>query len=66
MWFQIEVAEEYKGKIKVGKINVDEEPGLAVKYGISSIPTLLLFRNGQIVNSMMGYRPKADVVELLK
>lgn len=61
-----EIAEEYDGKIKVGKINVDEEPTLASKYGITSIPTLLLFKNGSVVNSSLGFVPKETIENMLK
>ena len=57
-----EIAKDYEGKIKVGKINVDEQGELAVKYGISSIPTLLLFKGGEVVKKTLGYMPK-DAVE---
>ena len=60
-----EIAEERKDVIKVGKVNVDEEPELAAKYGIMSIPALLLFRNGEVVKTSVGYVPKADVEALL-
>ena len=60
-----EVAEEQAGRVKVGKVNVDEAPGLAAKYGIMSIPALLLFRNGEVVKTSVGYVPKADVEALL-
>lgn len=56
-----EIARDYEGKIKVGKVNVDEEEGLAVKYGISSIPTLLLFKGGEVVKKTLGYMPKEEV-----
>ena len=61
-----EIAAEKAGVIKVGKVNVDEEPGLAGRYGISSIPTLMLFKNGQLVDTMVGARPKAQIEEMLK
>ena len=61
-----EVAAEYEGKIKVGKVNVDDEPALAGKYGISSIPTVILFKGGQIAKTSIGYRPKEEFVEILK
>ena len=60
-----EIAAEKAGVIKVGKVNVDEEPGLAGRYGISSIPTLMLFKNGQLVNTMVGARPKAQIEQML-
>ena len=60
-----EIAEEYQGKIKVGKINVDEQGELAVKYGISSIPTLLLFKGGEVVKKTLGYMPKEAVEKFI-
>ena len=60
-----EIAEEYDGKVKVGKVNVDEEERLAIRFGISSIPTLLIFKGGEIVNKSIGVRPKADLISLL-
>ena len=45
-----EIADEYDGKILVGKVNVDEEPDLTMQYNVSSIPTLMVFKNGQLVN----------------
>ena len=56
-----QVAEERAGKLKVGKVNVDEEPLLARQFGVSSIPTVILFKNGAIANKFVGYRPKEDV-----
>ena len=52
------LTEEYKDKVKIGKINVDEQGELALKYGISSIPTLILFKNGEIVEKNIGFTPK--------
>ncbi len=57
-----EISKDYDGKLKVGKVNVDEEEELAIKFGISSIPTLLLFKNGQVAKKSLGYMPK-DAVE---
>ena len=51
-----EIADEYDGKILVGKVNVDEEPDLTMQYNVSSIPTLMVFNNGQLVNKSVGYR----------
>ena len=59
-----EIAEEYAGKIKVGKVNVDEEMSIAAKFGITGIPTLLVFKDGQVVNQQIGYAPKASIVLL--
>ena len=61
-----EIAKEYDGKIKVGKVNVDEEPHLANSFGIESIPTVLLFKNGKVENMSVGYRPKEEIVKMLK
>ncbi len=60
-----EVAEEYSDKIKVGKINVDEEMELAIKYGITSIPTLLLFKGGEVVKKTLGYMSKEEVEKFI-
>ena len=61
-----QIAEEQEGVVKVGKVNVDDEPGLAGRYGISSIPTLIVFKNGQPVNGAVGVRPKEQIEALLK
>ncbi len=51
--------------IKVCKVNVDEQPELAVQYGVTSIPTLMVVRDGQVVNQSMGARPKSQILALL-
>ena len=56
-----EIAEEYAGRVKVGKVNVDDEPYLATQFRVMSIPSLSLFKDGQAVNTAMGYRPKAEI-----
>ena len=61
-----QIAEEQEGKIKVGKIDVDEQPELAIRYGISSIPTLKVFKNGEVVNSSVGVIPKPMIEDLLR
>lgn len=61
-----EIANEYDGKILVGKVNVDEEPDLTMQYNVSSIPTLMVFKNGQLVNKAVGYREKDEILEMLK
>ena len=58
------IAEEQSGLIKVGKVDVDEQPELAVRFGISSIPTLMVFKNGQPVKTSVGVIPKAAVEAL--
>ncbi|MCR5033947.1 MAG: thioredoxin [Clostridia bacterium] len=60
-----EIASEQEGVIKVGKVNVDEQPELARQFGIMSIPTLIVFRDGQIVNQTMGLQPKANIMAML-
>ena len=59
-----EVAEE-RTDVKVGKVNVDEQPELAGEFGVMSIPTLLVFEQGKLVRQAVGARPKASVLELL-
>lgn len=59
-----EIAKE-RSDIKVGKINVDEEQELAMQFRVASIPTLLLFKGGKLVNSSVGYRPKAQILSML-
>lgn len=59
-----EIAKE-RSDIKVGKVNVDEEPELAMQFRVASIPTLFLFKGGKLVNSSVGYRPKAQILSML-
>jgi thioredoxin 1 len=61
-----ELAGEYEGKVKIGKLDVDNNPGVAMKYGIRSIPTLLIFKNGQLADQIVGAVPKAHITEKLK
>lgn len=61
-----EIASEYEGKLKVGKLDVDNNPNTAVKYGIRSIPTLMVFNNGQVSDQMIGALPKAQIVNRLE
>jgi len=60
-----ELEKEYDGKIQVAKVNVDENNALAVKYGISAIPTLLIFKDGKAVKQLIGLRSKKDLKTLL-
>ena len=60
-----EIANELSGTVKVGKVNVDEEGELAVKFGITSIPTLMVFKNGQVTNTAVGYRTKEEIIKLI-
>ena len=61
-----QLAKEADGKYRVGKVNVDEQGELAMRYGIQSIPTLIVFKNGQEVNRSLGVRPKGAILEMLK
>lgn len=61
-----ELAGEYNGKVKIGKLDVDNNPGVATKFGIRSIPTLLLFKDGQLVDQIVGAVPKGHIVDKLK
>ncbi len=56
-----ELAEEYDGKVKFLKLNTDDEINTAAKYGIRSIPTLLMFKGGEAVDQIIGFRPKGDL-----
>lgn len=60
------IAEEKAGTIKVCKLDVDEEPEIAAKYGISSIPTLMVFVNGEVVHSSVGVQPKTAIEAMLQ
>lgn len=61
-----EIADEYEGKVKVAKVNVDEQSALAAKYGIMSIPTLILFKNGEIADKTVGFKTKEQIKEFIK
>jgi thioredoxin 1 len=56
---------EYAGKVKIGKLNTDEQVDTAAKFGIRSIPTLLVFKGGEVVNQLVGALPKAKIAEQL-
>jgi len=58
-----EIAKEYDGKLKVGKLDVDNNQGVSMKFGIRSIPTLLIFKGGQVVDQVVGAVPKKMLVE---
>ncbi|CAE7414086.1 thioredoxin [Bremerella sp. T1] len=60
-----QLATEYEGSVKVGKVDTDQNPNLAVKYGIQSIPTVMIFKNGEVVNQMLGNQPKANLQQAL-
>ncbi len=61
-----ELASDFAGRLKIGKLNVDENPGAANRYGVRSIPTLLLFSGGEVVDQRVGARPKAELQQLLE
>ncbi|MHC1766091.1 MAG: thioredoxin [Verrucomicrobiia bacterium] len=56
-----ELAQEYDGRVKIGKVNIDSEQALASQHGVRAIPTLLLFKNGQVTEQMVGLRSKRDL-----
>ena len=60
-----EIAEENGDKIKVAKVNVDEQQELAMKYDVSSIPTLIVFKNGNIANKAVGFHSKEEIINIL-
>jgi thioredoxin 1 len=61
-----DLATAFAGHVTVGKVNVDDEPDLAVQYGVRSIPTLLLFKNGQIIDQVVGVVPQHVLVDKLR
>ena len=60
-----EIANEYAGKVKVGKIDVDQQPELAMQFGVMSIPTLILFKEGKPVASSVGFRPLKELEAMI-
>jgi thioredoxin 1 len=60
-----QIAGEYQGKVKVGKLDVDNNPQVSMQYGIRSIPTLLIFRDGKIADQIIGAVPKKTITEKL-
>ena len=60
-----EIARDYEGSLRVGKVNVDEQPELAQAFGIASIPTLLVIRDGRTVNRAVGVRSKEEILQML-
>jgi thioredoxin 1 len=60
-----ELATEYEGKLKIGKVDVDNHQKIAMQYGIRSIPTLLMFKGGKVVEQIIGAAPKKTLVEKL-
>lgn len=60
-----EIAKQYYGKVKVGKVNVDEQPELASAFQVASIPTVIVMKNGKVSNVSVGFRPKEQIEALL-
>ncbi|MEL7597589.1 MAG: thioredoxin domain-containing protein, partial [Clostridiaceae bacterium] len=60
-----EIAEDMNGKAKFFKINVDENTAIAQKYAISSIPCVMVFKDGEVVDTMVGFRPKQDIQSII-
>ena len=61
-----EIAEENAGTLKVGKINVDEQMELAMRFQVSSIPMLAVFKDGKAITKLVGYRPKSEIVAMVE
>ena len=61
-----EIAKEMKGKVKIAKFNIDENPDVTVKLGVQSIPTLMLFKHGEVAKTVIGAYPKAKIEEQLE
>lgn len=61
-----QLSSEYAGRIKIAKLNVDDNPQIASRYAIRSIPTMLLFNRGEMINSMVGALPKEEIVRRIK
>lgn len=60
-----EIADEFDGKVRVGKVNVDEQPELAAAFRVESIPLLVVVKDGAIVKQAVGYRSKEDIIDML-
>lgn len=61
-----QVADEYEGKVKVGTIDIDENPGIAQRFGIKGVPTLFAFKGGEVVGKMVGAAPKQNIAALVQ
>ena len=61
-----ELSKEYDGKVKVGKVNVDNNPQVSLNYGITSIPAILFIKNGEVVDKLIGAQPKANFVKKIE
>ncbi len=56
-----ELSDEYAGKVKIGKLDVDENPQTSIKFGVQSVPTLVFFKNGEVVNTVIGFQSKESL-----
>ena len=61
-----EIAEEQSGSVKVGKVNIDEQPELASRFGVMSIPTLMVWKDGKLTDTSVGVKPKHMIEEMLR
>jgi thioredoxin 1 len=61
-----EIAAEYDGRLKIAKLNVDHDPDLAVRYGVRGIPTMIVFKDGQAVETLVGWMPKEQLIRKLE
>jgi thioredoxin 1 len=61
-----QIADEYQGKAKIGKLDIDDSPGIAQRYGIRGVPTLYVFKGGQVVDKVVGAVPKGKIAELVQ
>jgi thioredoxin 1 len=61
-----ELAKEYDGKVKIGKVNVDHNPQISMNYGITSIPAILFLKNGEVVDKLVGAQPKSNFVKKIE
>lgn len=61
-----DLSKEFEGKVNIGKVNVDENPQVSMNYGITSIPAILFFKNGQVVDKLVGAQPKANFVKKIE
>lgn len=64
--FVEEVADKSRGKVKVCKLNIDDAPAIATRYGILSIPTLVIFKDGEVMNKITGLMPKSEIEEFIR
>jgi protein-disulfide isomerase len=61
-----QLADEFQGKVKVGKVDIDDNQGIAQKYGIRGVPTLYVFKGGEVVGKMVGAAPKQNIAQLMQ